>query len=555
MGKQNAAKDSKRYEGKSNRGKGCARNAKGKYDRTKGKEEYEARSVENNLDRVKSNDISWYTRNPVLFADATRVPFDRLAGAPVRTILGYQKSTSYTNVSNFESQCAMMTIEYLPTPGVCHTYSDAPNRAFRSIYSYIYSHTSGALQIQQGDIALVCTAMKSIIGMIGYAKKAIYMSYLWSSLNLNYPELHLQAMGFEPNSIIGHQDELRERLNNVIRSFNAIAIPNFLNTFVREYSLSHNIYADSDNINAQLYSFRPAGYYVYTMDPDKAEKLVYHAITVGSGMIDYNLWIDYIEDQLEAIRSSSSFALVSGAIQRAYNASQMMQLDEVTAETRRLPIVDVNMNHQIHNMRFMELSNLDITVDAVSNNLIFAPSLNSAVLIQRCLLENSYLDSYNGDTSPEFQMEATRLMPAVRETGAIGDIELTLGTEVPQRCHIFWREGYFADSNSNPQFKTMKATINGYLTSDGPSDSDIGSEIGANFKLLKKWQEFNLSPMLMWIKFVTPQGGSDYTKMHDFDIFFQRHVWTTINFDQIKGLNNVALLSMYTTDNPGSLGV
>lgn len=120
-----------------------------------------ATKANNNLDDIQSNDITWYNRNPNLFADATRVPFDKLAGAPIRTRLGYDYNISgHSSKDDYEAQSAMMTIEYVPTPGVCHTYSDAPNRAFRSIYSYIYSHTSGALQIQQGDIALVCTACK-----------------------------------------------------------------------------------------------------------------------------------------------------------------------------------------------------------------------------------------------------------------------------------------------------------------------------------------------------------------------------------------------------------
>lgn len=421
------------------------------------------------LDDIRSNDIAWYNKSGIIFDDATRLPFNRIMGDPLR---GRFNADGSTRVAPDLAVPGVMTIEYIPTIGISKSSNDPINRAFNTIYGDIYSKTTGAMQFQQMDLAFFTMSMMSVVAWIGYAKKALEVSYLWSGQNYYYPRLLLSAMGIWPDEVIGYQDDWRIELNTLIDNFNALRVPNFMDCFKRAYSLAHNMYVDEDTIRGQLYNFRPAGYYKYvdTGDPAYLEwvpNFTKPGVLPVAAQGEMRRILTNINAMLNAWRNSSDLGLISGSIQRAYPNQSLLSLDRVMVDQTMVPIYDRNINWQINNLRTVNIVNtstttskpgtatLNILQDPIQNCLIFNPpvqqlSQNKTEFSDMYAPNFLLLNSYDGTKDSEFVMEATRLMPFVQNLGTDGDLAITtMGLEIPINMAIYTRTADTSGVNTN----------------------------------------------------------------------------------------------------------
>lgn len=366
-------------------------------------------------DDIRSNDISWWNNSP-MYPDATRVPFNRIYGNPIT--FPDLDETGASVLGDSKSVPGIMSIYYYPTVGGTRGGSNSPiNRAFTSLYGAIYAKTTGAMQFQQADLAMFMTSFSSIACLIAHAKRILGVSQLYSGRNYYYPMALLQALGVEPEEVIGKQDALRMRLNNSILSFNNLKIPDFMSIYKRQYALAHNIYADEDDIESSIYAFIPAGYYNYIDTPINGNTSMLQYLDLGKGM---ETLLSAIETSLSLWRNSSDLGLISGSIQRAFSENSLITLDYVMSGDTIIPTVDRNIGWQINNcLAVGPVKDLDVTQNPVTNTLVFEPALDKPSNITQYYLSRGqyYLNSSDGDISDEFIMEATRLMPCLEGFG------------------------------------------------------------------------------------------------------------------------------------------
>lgn len=498
-----------------------------------------------------ANDISYYNKLPVLFADSTRVPFNKLEGALYHTSRGFG-STKLDFRRSLPGVCA---IDYYPLLGDAKGEDSAPNRAFKSLYSYMYSHTSGAFQVSQGSVAMITVCAKSIVGMIAYMEKIHSASFMWDGKNLNYPTLVLQSMGVLASSVLGHQDTFRQELNNHIRSFNKLCIPGYLDIFEREYKLVKNMYAESLDPSSAIYHFRPAGYYTIELNQETGEYLQWHSIDYDT-TASYTKFMDIVGEQLANVRNSGSFALVSGAIQRAFGDSGFMEIAPVQVDASVPPVYEPTIMWQISNLQTFKLKEtegaLDITFDPVDNNLKFDVTLTDTAAILARNTNADKIRSYNGEKGPEFIMECTRLHPMVQildyTLGKEPTYRFTYGTEIPKRLVIY---SYYSSTNEgdlNPvlQKTELQVPLNLQVYNGG-----VGT-VATQLAPINDIAKFTYSP----ITTIVIQDTADEPTIGKFTaelILDPLCTWTDLDFEAAQGLNQCALLSLYTTKNTGVL--
>lgn len=496
-------------------------------------------------DDVRSNDISWYDKTGVQYTDANRIPFNVIAGAPLpnqyidsHATLGDYVQSALADESP-EAIPGVMTIKFAPSIGYSADSQSAVNRAFTTIYGDIASKTTGAMQFQQADIAMLVTSMCSIAAMIGAAKRAVETCQLYNGRNYYYPRALLRAQGFKPSSVIGKQDEIRRWLNDLILQFNNFKIPDFVDVFKRQYGLCHNVYADSDSVYAQLYIFRPEGYYKYVDTESKCEFTVIEwddqsGPDTGDYGLDINNFLQDIQDALLMWRNSSDLPLICGAIQRAYADSQLIALEQIDVNSMLIPVYDRNMIWQINNMKTVpvDYESLVIKQDPVNNTLIHEPAVKLTDgyfkwFAMACEHTYEILNSFDGDTSPEFTMEATRLIPYVSTT--FEGLITSGGTELPVGV-VVWQFATTSDGLS------LVCTTGQTLIYGPPGDTE------GMLKALAAMSRFRHGPR---VTIAFTESGWDKPAQFSVNNFGDLDTYTTIDFAQLSGLTEVALLSLY----------
>lgn len=480
-------------------------------------------------DEISSNDISWWNKSP-MYNDAVRVPFNNVYGNPIN--LGIADGLPG------DHQIAVpgiMNIYYHPTIGKAVDSNSPVNRAFTSLYGDIYSKTTGAMQFQQADLALFVTGFSSIAMLIGYVKRALGVSQLYSGMNYYYPKAILQSMGIDPDTVIGKQDGIRMLLNDYILSFNNLKVPDFMDVYKRQYALAHNIYADEDDIQAQLFSFVPLGYYVYS---DTDGQLNYNTFNIKNGVgNNINVFLGAIKNALLAWRNSSDLGIISGSIQRAFSDSDLVTLDYVNPTDITIPVMDRNILWQINNLTTVAIDTTTMTVtqDPVNNILVFNPEIAdidvSAIISGK---DRFIINSFDNVTTDEFIMEATRLMSVYDwfRDELNPDYHMPfVNTEIVESFQMFYN---YIDTDYNVISLGTSADLTTYQDM-GTRTSDAIALIAAQLSKFRNGPRVELYNS-------TDDAFRYYGCLGDL------YKFTTIDRETLKGLNETALQSVYQTN-------
>lgn len=488
-----------------------------------------------NYDDIRSNDISWYNKAGFLYSEATRVPFDAIAGAPrsyEHSIAGLDprhttvEGAALTDVNGIAVP-GIMRIDYHPTIGWSDGVNAPVNRAFTTLYGDIASKTTGAMQFQQADLAMLVTSLSSISSIIGNLKRLLEIATLYSPMNYYYPVDLLQALtGSSVNAmdIIYNRDVYRARVNDLIFQFNQLRVPHFVEIYKRQYSLAHNIYADEDSVQAQIYVFRALGYYKYL---DTEAKLKYVEISDFS----FDGLVKCAQDALNAWRGSSDLPLISGALIRAYPDNQFITLDTLNIDDKTIPVYDRNMLWQINNLRTVkvDVSSLDISQDVVNNFIISRPLGELATNLDKATFWRSwvYLNSYDFNESPEFIMESTRLIPNI----------------LPE----LYDETHIALDNSPTELVNSFTIFHRYTDTSGISV--LSAEIMFTNMLHDAVQMHRLANLSRWHNAPRVDVWSMTTEGYDFvGTFGDLGDYTYLYPHQLISLNEAALQSLYWVD-------
>lgn len=500
-------------------------------------------------DDIKSNDISWYDKASYLFSEATRVPFDVIAGAP------FSYSGSHAGIDNRsnhwdatgnivpvegEAVPGIMAIKYYPFIGYSDSINSPINRAFTTMFGDLQSKTTGILPFQQADLAMFVTSTSSIAALLGHVKRIMEIATLYTPMNYYYPvDLMTSMLGTAAQAmdVIQNRDVYRSRVNNLVFQFNSLKIPSFVDVFKRQYAISHNVYADEDDVQAQLYVFVPQGYYQYfdTEMSIKMQKLPNPA--TADGGINFQTLLDAVQNCLDAWRNSSDLPLINGALMRAYPDNEFVKIDMLNVDSTITPVCDRNILWQINNSRSVKVveGSMDVKQDAVNNFLISQPRINISGSEDTFYRSWVYLNSFDFNESPEFIMEATRLIPYIDaevlydEKGKAYGILNTAVTELISTYTVYVRErtpdGNILRSNS---FTTD------YLT------DNVGKM--RTLALLSRWR--NAPRVTLWGQRLE---GEDFKEYYVGEFGDLAH-YTRLDQSQLTSLHEAAAQSLYWID-------
>lgn len=502
------------------------------------------------MENVTSNNIEWWSKSPI-YSDVNRIPVNVIQGYCYDTndIIPDSKYFAALGLSTDMPQASampgIMTLEYIPFSGPCANWNDAINRSWLSIFSAYAAKTSGTFQIQQPDLALVGEAANSIIVNIYEIKRLLGLANLYSNVNQYMPKALIEAAGFKPEYVIGHQDDIRRRLNYLISAFNTLNLPGYTDIHLRRAQLAHNVYADEDDVRAQLYVFKSKGYYIYRDTKDGISDAEHLEWIQYSGFDNFvELRLDTIESQINALRDSASFGLVSAAVLRAFGDRQLLRIDLEPIDSITVPVFDRNMNWQINNADIVSNINphtLHITCDIHGNALVCQPSVLPGTQLSNSepalFVHQKYLNSYDGVMSEEFMMEATRFKvgsnayndPQFDPTKYATPLNIC-GTEIITGMYIFNME--VVNEGDSPTLN-RSTKLSSWMKYSGDYTQSIAS-------LMHDLTKFRNHPLINLL-IVEP-----VTKTAQVYTVGDLYRYTRLETSALAGLHEAALQSIYT---------
>ena len=354
------------------------------------------------LDSIHSNAIEYWNKTSG-FKDVTKFAWNNIIGYPMDSSNIYPGATGEVNPS------AIMKIEFVPGPGWAKSVDDGVNRSLAKTMARIRANLSTSnIGFETADLGIMLASTSSIATNIALAKRVLESTTVWRDRNYAYPRGLVKAQGFNWEDVAFNVNTYIPKLNSLIDMYNGMSLLDIFDVYDRQYSLTHNIFADEDSQFGQLYIFVPTGYYVYndTATPSMADYKKFPEFKTFDDLLNV------INEQIQSWYTSSDLYLINGVLQRAFKDAPRQKIPHYEGETIS-PVVERTFLMQIMNMSiYPELKNLSITQDPTTQNyVIWTPVANCSGKKQDLLrADKQILRIFEEDVSADDNMEMTRLM-------------------------------------------------------------------------------------------------------------------------------------------------
>lgn len=367
------------------------------------------RNMKNRKPRVegdngkKSNDVTWYSKNPTLVKSAGSIPFASVLGAK----LGFAGQS----VSNPSYVPGIMKITLTPSIGG-NLDGDAINQCAASMYSYLVHANSRNYVYTQTDLMLIVLAGASVFAEIARAIRAYGIVKYYKEQNLYAPKAILKACGFEPNAFIRDLGRIWFDLNQLISQTSQIWIPNTMPLIQRWFWLNSNIFIDANDVKGQM----------YVLDLDMAYNYKETFTEQGGAVVYYNhddvetwdSWLTRVQKQIDDLVASEDRGIMFGDILNAYGKENIYALPPVPVDYRIEPVYNPEVLSQIENCTIGTIEKTGAFFQK-SDNRVYSAYVSAPVTSSdySCVPVTPVLNMHTPDQpSPEAVMVATRLMSA-----------------------------------------------------------------------------------------------------------------------------------------------
>lgn len=512
----------------------------------------------------RTNDVEWYSKNPALLQQVANLAI----GWPLGT--GYNLSNlHYTHGMSTDSdpdyQPAICVFDAIPGPGISQDATSAVTAAARGVYSFIRHANSGHSNYDSQDFMLYLLAMDQLFTMWWAGIRMLSLINTTNVENVYMPQHICEAIGFDYSDFVGQGPRLAAFLNNVSAKIGVRLIPNKFPLFDRHRMLFTGVYADTEMPKAQLYAFRPAGYYVFGLDDNQAGMLKFKRIdyTDPIKLVEYE---NIINEMLSPIMAQEDFGIMGGDVLKAYGTDGVYKLPVLTDNVYTLDILyDETVLSQIENATLMGKAKTDSEYDITQDT-----SIGAGFVIFNPHWSASYLSSYVNDLShdprcssrllnfhvdqpdPGAVVEATRFTCIATSSSVEGAIELAAsGADILETAHFY----YYTGSGSA---KVLNQTTSIGMLNISAAPSETAASVFNQLSLLQKtlilMGKFNRHPAVYVnvAQLDKAQSGASFININS-EVLFDIDQYTVIHSDTLGNIHYAAMLSLFDVPEIGGV--
>lgn len=394
----------------------------------------------------KTNDVSWYSKNPEMLERAARMSF----GTPN----GYTSDLFYgdtTTTGNLFTP-GIAVLYYTHGTGNAYAQSDAVQTAMFSLYSVLRSKQTSYSTYSPEDYMMYLLAINEVYIMYSQLARAYGLMNTINTESLYQPKKLIEALGFDYADLVRNRRDIPNVLDSIAAQLAPYHVPDVLPYMQREFWLPSGIYSDSATSKHQLYAFKPTIYRTWDDMFATGSRLAAHPYkwVKADGTIDpeatytLNEYQETVNSVINCLLQSEDVGVLSSNVLLAYGAENLYTLGAFDPNYAILPTTDYTVLSQIENARVVgpaeTMSSFDIQQFNELNNshIYFEPQFpvhkvaGSKVQDPRAM--QSVIIAHTNDTNPEFVIEATRL--AYQGTSGDEYLELDYGTEFIQAITV-----------------------------------------------------------------------------------------------------------------------
>lgn len=394
----------------------------------------------------QTNDVSWYSKNPEMLERAARMSFGTPNGYVSSLFEGDTTTTGEMRTPG------IAILYYTHGTGNAYAQSDAVQTAMFSLYSVLRSKQTSYSTYSPEDYMMYLLAINEIYIMYSQLARAYGLMNTINTESLYQPKVLIESLGFNYADLVRNRRDIPNVLDSIAAQLAPYHVPDVLPYMQREFWLPSGVYSDSATSKHQLYAFKPTIYRTWDDMFVTGSKLTAHNYkwVKESGEIDpsatytLNEYQELVNSAINYLLQSEDVGVLSSNVLLAYGAENLYTLGAFDPSYTVLPANDYTVLSQIENAMIVgpakTLSSFDIVQYNALNNthIYFEPEFPvykvAESKIQDPRAVQSVILAHTNDTTPEFVIEATRLM----YQGTSGDelLELDYGTEFIQAITV-----------------------------------------------------------------------------------------------------------------------
>lgn len=437
------------------------------------------------------NDKNWYNLIKSLFNDVTNLSFNDVLGLYTGCISGKQwiSSTGKTGTpgttTNARTIPGIMAINLAPTMGLPTSQTSAANIGGQQIYSLMRQKISLRNTYDYTDVMITIGAMGNAYMLYEELLRGYRSLCSFNYANRYFPNTVLKVLGYS-NNLATNLADFRALLDLFAYKLGSINIPAQFTVLKRQSWLFTNIYTDSKGYKAQMYVFRPDGYFVYDETTDsnggRLNYMARESLYTGNSVEYQNGNADYfvvesleqvknaIDTIMEPLLGSADIGNISSDLAKAFS-DDLIKIAPVEDHPWLEPAYSAEVLTQIENMEWCMGINQH-SVQQVQSNPVSGPylketlsvAINDALIssgahamFQRTLVNgarNHLINMHMDKPTPDDNMVATRLKWTAEQKTPVWDSTkkraivnvASCGTEIATGVSIYTMDSSTASS-------------------------------------------------------------------------------------------------------------
>lgn len=477
-----------------------------------------------------SNDYTWYYIDDRISASVANIPFNIFPGTREDTGLNCINGVA-------TSTPGIMEIEYGRICGTSLDSTSAINVACRALYTFVRHQNSGHTNYESPDLMIYVLAMQDVYAKYFEAVRIYKTAMTYTFTNRYVPDGLLRAMRVDPNNIRSNLAQYRAGLNILAAKISSMAVPSVFTAVQRAVYLSSNVFIDSSSIRGQFYVPTCVYKRIFDATADKGGRL--HCTGRIGKSRTYTEVLEEIQSMIDIILSDEDMNIMSGDILKAYSKEQCYTLDMVNESETLTPIYDENFLAQLENSSSVALTAADFTIYQEDGVILSTPHVDIDELPQNVFYGpgvQRYFNSHKDNPDWKDVLDWSRFMVSFElDDAGDGYRYLSVGSEVIVAYTIHYLN-YESDASSGTwQFREIN-TISSW---DGGDSAETLEHISDQILL----SQFDWHPIIYYFMSTTdPALGTIHQyvgKTGDLKVY------TLVNSDVIKRLNDSAILGLY----------
>lgn len=430
------------------------------------------------------NDPEWYKNIPSVYNDVANIYMSTPAGSLRNPFKSSAPATMrYSEHGGFTAP-AIMVMDVMPTIGPTRTPQDAANIAAQQFYTMVNMKNSRSKSYDKTDLMMVVIAMANAYALYEELLRAYRLLGKYDYNNRYMPDFILERLGFSPK-LGADLSDFRGVLDLFAYQLSSMNIPDIFSYVSRQSWMYSNVYKDAADAKAQMYAFRPAGYYIWTEGEDSKPTYLKwtprSAVYGASGNIVQSLFEIRvaIATVMKPLLGSSDIGDINRDVAMAFGDAGMIKIKPVADYEALEPVyneevlVEISNTHMPFLSQHLDSGTVDITVD--NTNLSAGPQLKQFLQVTDESVTKKWEPLPVAYVKPLFNlidvqpnedtiMVGTRLMTSVEPTSA-GLIDTILyGTEIVTSFAISVKQAENEVFTSTATSSQINLTADNYST-------------------------------------------------------------------------------------------